>query len=555
VTRAWLALLRALLNVNFGYSALKAQVRRRERLWELALIGAGIAVGVCIATWMVVQFASAFLDAGIQLGQPEFVLTIAHFSAAVMVLLFGLAYVMGAFYFSNDAGVLMAWPLSARQILSAKFATVLVNEYLTTLALLVPVYAVYAAQVPVSPLFFPAAALVFLLTPVVPLAVSALLVVLLMRVVSISRRRDFFTMLGSLAVIVGALVLQYFLQTQGPELGGESDAFELVFGRAYGLSKLAAAGYPPSYWSMLALAEAGTAAGLGALAGLFAVALAAVGVLLYAGERFFLQAAQVAGTATASASRARKASLEGGSAPVRSLARVERKLFLRTPMYVLNGFSAFVIVPVIALLPGFTNEASLASLLAAGARNPVVGLATIWGWFALAAGVSIIPSTAFSREGPRLWAVKSLPVSGRELFLGKLLAAQSMVLVGALPGAAALTYVLRLNPGLALVAVMLGAVTSTLVAMGCLLLDMARPWLTWTDPTRAVKSNVNGILGSVGVLVLVAGSAWVGALLARRGIPPAGVVALFAALHVVALFGLWQWIKPRLDPLLQRMGD
>ena len=53
--------------------------------------------------------------------------------------------------------------------------------------------------------------------------------------------------------------------------------------------------------------------------------------------------------------------------------------------------------------------------------SPVIGLIVIWGWLALAAGLSVIPATAVSREGRTLWIDRSLPLSGREFFLGKLL--------------------------------------------------------------------------------------------------------------------------------------
>jgi len=547
------ALFKALLNVNFGISALRGQFRRRERLWEPLLVVGGVAIGAGSITWLIVQFTQLMIEAGLQFGQPEFVLTLAHFAAAILVLIFGLAYVMGTFYFANDMAFLLTWPLSARQILSAKFATILVNEYLTTLLLLVPVYITYALHVPVGPLYIPSAIVAFLLTPIIPLAVAALLVVLLMRVVSVARRRDFFTMVGGLLLVVGVLVAQFFIQNMGPELAGDGDVYEYIYGQAHSLSRLAAAGYPPSYWSMLAMAEAGSPSGFLGILGLAVCAVAAFGILLAAGGRFFLTAAQSTGAGRAGKTGA-KADWSGSS-PVRSVARVERKLFLRTPMYVLNGFAALVIVPVVLLLPQFSSEDAISALLSSGRLNPNVGVAAIAGWFALATGMSIIPSTAFSREGQKLWIVKALPISGREFFLGKLLGAESMIVVGALPGAAALVYMLGLGLVPALAGILLGVVASILVAVICLAIDMVRPWLTWTDPTRAIKSNINGLIGMAASIALIAASAWAGLLLVKRGMAASVTIALLAAIYVVMLLGLWRWLAPRLDPLLQRMGS
>lgn len=549
----WAALFKALLNVNFGVSALRAQFRRGERVWEPLMIAASVLVGIGVMTWLIATFARAMIQTGLEFGQPEIVLTLAHFAAAIIVLVFGLAYVMGAFYFSNDMGFLPAWPLSARQVLSAKFATILVNEYLTTMALLLPVYVTYVMYVPVGPLFIPSAILTFLLTPVIPLAIAALLVVLLMRVVSVTRRRDFFTMIGGLLLVAGVLVVQYFVQRAGSEFAGETELFELIFGQAHGLSRLAATGYPPSYWSMLALAEAGSMSGFAGMAGLAVGSLVAFGVFLAAGDRFFLSAAQSTGVERGR--RIGQRALSGGVSPVRSVARVERKLFLRTPMYVLNGFVGFVIVPVLLALPEFSQDQALSALVRSGKLDPNVGLIAIWGWFAVSTGMSLIPATAFSREGQRLWIMKSLPISGREYFLGKLLGAESMILVGALPCVAALVYVLGLGLLHAVIGIVLGAITSILVAMICLAIDAMRPWLTWTDPTRAIKSNVNGIIGMAASVILVAASVWAGLLLVGRGVPPRAAMTILAALYIAAPFILWQWLGPKLDSLLHRMGD
>ena len=121
----------------------------------------------------------------------------AHLAAAIMVFVFGIAFVMSSMYFANDIPMLMSMPLRPRQIVSAKVATVLVNEYLTMAVILIPVYAVYAVHVPVSPWYYPTAVLTFLLTPIIPLLVATLVTMVLMRAVGGARRRDLLTMVGS----------------------------------------------------------------------------------------------------------------------------------------------------------------------------------------------------------------------------------------------------------------------------------------------------------------------------------------------------------------------
>ena len=100
---------------------------------------AAVIVGVVAAfTWALLQASRSW-------GSPV-VLTLAAAAARC----FSYHRLCPEAFSSNDTGLLFSWPLSARQILSAKFAVVLASEYLTIAPLLIPVYVVYARSVPVA---------------------------------------------------------------------------------------------------------------------------------------------------------------------------------------------------------------------------------------------------------------------------------------------------------------------------------------------------------------------------------------------------------------------
>lgn len=552
MTPAWLALTRALLNVNFGFSALRHQIRRRHRVWEPILVGVSILVGVGGIAWLAASFATVIVEAGAQLGQPELALTFAHLIAAMVVFFFGVAFVMSSFYFSDDAALLMSWPLRPRHIVAAKFVTILVSEYLTIALILGPVYFVYARDVPVSGWFYLIAPVVFLLTPVAPLALAAVLVVVLMRFVSFTRKRDFMTMVGGLLGLALAIGFQYLAQTQADM--SEEELMRLISGSAYGISQLMARGFPPVFWSTLALGQAGTAQGFAALGGTILAAAVSCAALLAVGESLFLRTAQA--SREGSGRRAKGAVSWGALSPVRSVARAEWKSFIRTPVFVLNGFAGLLIIPIVLVLSRFGSDGdSISRLIDAGVLNVAIGIVVIWGWLTLAAGLSVIPATAVSREGPTLWIHKTLPLSGREFFLGKLLGTEAMILGGSIPGVLVFAYVMKLPLASLLLGTLLGTITSILVSMACLTVDMLRPWLTWTEPARAIKSNLNGLIGMLVSLVLVGLPAWLGVILGTRGMPFYTVIAVIAALNVLALAGLWLWLSPRLDRWMRRLGD
>lgn len=551
MTHPWLSLFKALLNVNFGVSALKHQIKSRERIWEPLLILLGLLVGGGSIIFLVVLMAGQFVQVGLTVGQPELILTMAHLAAAIMVFVFGIAFVMSSMYFANDIPMLMSMPLRPRQIVSAKVATVLVNEYLTMAVILIPVYAVYAVHVPVSPWYYPTAVLTFLLTPIIPLLVATLVTMVLMRAVGGARRRDLLTMVGSLLAIVVYLAIQWALQSTDVT---EAEIAEILFERLHGLSQVMAAGFPPGLWGMQSLALAGTGAGLWALVKLAGLSVVLFAALLVLGERVFVRAVQEGGE---TGKRRRRAALDlrEGSA-VAAVARVERRLILRTPVYALNGLLGFILFPVLLFLPVYSDMEALNELLSLGVLDPMVGALILGAWFGLATATSAVLPTAFSREGSRfLWILKSQPLSGREFFLGKLKGGLSMMLIGSLPGAVLIIYLLKLGPASIVLGLLLGVLLSTLISVVGLGVDMMRPMLNWTDPARAMKSNLNVLILFVILAAIAIAGFFGGRFLIRLGADLTTLVVTAIAGISVILGLLWLLWAPRFDAWLSRMGD
>lgn len=552
MTHPWLALFKALLNVNFGLSALRHQVRSRERLWELVLVALGLLVGGGSIVFLVALMASNLIQTGLMVGQPELVLTMAHVAAAVMVFVFGIAFVMSSMYFANDIPTLMSWPLRPRQIVSAKVTTVLVNEYLTMAVILLPVYVVYARNVPVSPWYYPTAIITFLLAPIIPLLVATLVTMLLMRAVGGSRRRDLLTMVGSVLAIVVYLAIQWALQSSDVT---EAKLAEILFERLHGLSEVVAASYPPALWGMQSLALAGTGTGWWALVKLLAVSAVLFVALLAIGERIFIRAVQEGGESVKRRQRQGDLALREGSA-IDAIARMERRLILRTPVYAMNGLVGFVIFPVLLFLPAYSDMEALDQLLSMGGLDPMIGAIILGAWFALATATSPVLPTAFSREGSHyLWILKTQPLSGRDFFLGKLKGGLTMMLIGSLPGALVLVYLLKLGPVSILLGLLLGVLLSTLISVLGLGVDMMRPMLNWTDPARAMKSNLNVlvlfvILVAIGLVGFFGGRFLVGLGASLTTL----VMAAIAAVSLILLI-LWLIWSPRFDAWLARMGD
>ncbi|HHY93994.1 MAG TPA: hypothetical protein GX513_03130, partial [Firmicutes bacterium] len=140
-------------------------------------------------------------------------------------------------------------------------------------------------------------------------------------------------------------------------------------------------------------------------------------------------------------------------------------------------------------------------------------------------------ASAVSREGRYLWISKVIPVPPERLVQGKMLFAAVAAAVSALPMLVLFAFALHMRPvHVAEVLVLTGLGSAVSVFVG-LLVDLARPFLTWTNPQQAVKSNLNVIIPLPVIAGMEAGLAYLALWLSRSvGLGEVGVVATLAGL-------------------------
>ncbi|MGE5573210.1 MAG: putative ABC transporter permease subunit [Bacteroidota bacterium] len=566
MARRVLSLILAQLNMNFAISHSRYYyLKKRQRLWEPILIVLGVGGAAASLAVGIYTAASYYYSTAAAIGQEAVTLTLGILLSQVLVMILGFVLVIAVFYFSNDLAILIPLPLRPVEVLAGKFAVILASEYVGLAVFVLPVIIAYGVRADVSAVpYVLSSILVFLALPVVPLVLAAIPAILLMRVAGLSRRKDTLAMIGGFLFVAVIVVFQFLVQTKVPGVGEEAEFLSKMLATANGLVDIAGARFPPSIWATKALALAGTWRGIWNL-GVFTVAgVLGFAVLLAIGDRVFYQGVVSgfeAGARKASARRAGMARAAGyvSRSPIASLAITEMKLFTRTPVFVLNGFTGFVMFPVMFvamfLMRGNPEMARLWDALLAAPAFDAIGALVIAAYFYVLAAMSSIPFTAFSREGRRnIWILRSFPASAKTIALGKAAGAEIMVALGAIPGIAVLGHVARLPLASVAVGVVFGVMSSFMLNLCGVLFDMWRPMLNWTDQQKAVKSNLNVVAGMLmGVAVLAALGLAVNFLI-DLGLPAWGVVAgvggVLAALlaALVALLGavadrLWNCLE------------
>ena len=105
---------------------------------------------------------------GVAMNQPRLIIAYGFVVTQLMTFIFGIIYIMSAFYFSNDLSILVPLPLTAGDVMLAKFITILANEYLVVLPMLLPPIIIYGINEIASPIFGIKAVILIIFAPIIP---------------------------------------------------------------------------------------------------------------------------------------------------------------------------------------------------------------------------------------------------------------------------------------------------------------------------------------------------------------------------------------------------
>jgi ABC-2 type transport system permease protein len=546
--RKFLLLVRTGLRVNFGLSLLKPKYLFRDKkdLWMVPLFGLGL-VGLVPALIFYVRLVVRLYGWLAPLDQQPALLTFALLMGQFLVLVFGFYYVISAFYFSRDLEILVPLPLAPSQVLLSKFTVILVNEYLTVSLLVLPVVITYGVLSRGGWAYWIRAVLTYLLLPVIPLAVVSLLVVGLMRLVNFGRKKDALILAGSLLLMSMAIGAQFMINRS---VGAAPDRAAVIrfLTAPDGLVQQIGAKFPPSIWASKALAF-GTA-GSGPLNAALSIGTA---LLLFAGlflaaRRYFYRGLIGLSERTARRRALSRDRLErrvhSGPRPIRAIFERELRIMNRTPIFLLNGVLSVILIPILFVVMWNTGKrASDAAALLALVRSADATVAVIAAalFMTISGSLNGTASSTFSREGGQFWMSKVIPVSPADQVRAKLLHSYAIAILGIAAASLVVLLVFHLGIEVVLAAAALALAASFVLTAVGMIIDLARPLLTWTNPQKAIKQNFNvllAIFADIGVLFLLYLAV---KLLARAGWTgwrtPAALFVLLAALSA-AVFKL-----------------
>ena len=571
----YILLTKTLFKCGTGMGAASSQTagKRKGRASMSAPLMAVVLL-FCFAPLMGQVFTSSRLTYGLlaPTGQQGSIIGSALSMGAVMTLVFGVSMVVTYFYMATDLGTLLALPISPSLIVAAKFTLCMAYEYLMVVMYTGPMVAGYGVASGGGPLYWIAAVFVCVLLPVIPLSYAAVIIMIIMRVFRRLKNKKVLTVISTVVAVAAALLLSIFgqsLSDQTNAAGALSAARQLngayyVFPQLY----LAQGALVGENILLLILFIAATALTI-------FVFLLLARVLYIKGA---MGMSEVSSKRRAlSRGETRKFMKKDGA--FGSYVRVEIAKVLRSPVYFMNGVMMGLLWPLligIILIAGSSGSADAASSSAITSSAAVASGSAITSSAAVASGSAAASSAAaasssaaassaaasggasslgnilsyftekaedpmtlgifmlimlgllfligsmdlmtpstISREGQKIWFMKTIPMSYRDQLRAKI--------ASSLPFSMGPTFVYGLIP--AIVGIVHGMSPIVLIYMILLtnyiqlMFDLRWPKLVWQNEAVPIKQNFHSLAASA---ICIA----IGAVIAMAAI------TLFTMLHV-----------------------
>ncbi len=484
-------------------------------------LGKFLIVGLMLALLMpMYQISSLLYRSFYHAGYPELTVTYMYLSTAFIAFISSIPLIISVFFYAKDLKLLATLPISENVIIYSKLSTI----YMYTLGLstimmgpsiFFQIY--YGGQL----LSILTGIIALLITPIIPILVAMLMVIVMMRFFSNKGNKNILAIAGNiilLGFIVGIQLVMVRLQIR-PEVIQE------MMGREDGFLRLVGYRFPPSIWLTKMLQ--GSLLDTLLFLGLNVVLLVSLSIISRAFYRKALQAYNVEGSRGIGKGRLYYKKQSVGH----QLVKRHIKIILHNPTFFLNTFLSLFVPVLMFGISFFTGEMTM-DVFRQPALQPFVTI-IYSGILATPAIIGNISATVISREGKAFWETLVLPITPQQNIRYRVLSTIVISLFGSLLLGATALLIIPVNPMQIFISAVLCIAVTLLLATADIIVNIKRPFLNWSNPTAAVKNNLN-VMISLGLRVIYGGVLFL--LIRILSLSMDATVMLIAAVSLVSWF-------------------
>ncbi|MCJ7689001.1 MAG: hypothetical protein MUO60_06755 [Clostridiaceae bacterium] len=438
------------------------------------------------------------------IGQEAVILGFGLSVVSVVIFFFGIFYAMSIFYFSMDVENLLPLPFKPWHIMAAKFAVVLIYEYLTEIIFFLPTILAYGIKSGGGVLYYTYGLIVFLLLPIVPLVLASVVNMIIMRFTNIAKNKDRFRLVGGLVAMSFGVGINVYIQRFTQNVG-QTEITEMFSDGNNSLVAFATKIFPSTKIAVNSLINTANIHGFTNLILFIVIAVVSLIIFIILGQILYFKGVMgVSETSskrkTLSSSELTRNTTQNSSLKVYILK--ELKLLFRTPIYFMNCvlmnflWPVFLLIPIFAQKGGSSQLKLLTEFLKDG-KNTGLALVFFFAFMVFTSRSNSIATTAISREGENLFIIKYLPMKYKDQLMAKVLSAVILGTAGMLMISLISIILLKLPFDLVLLMIIVGILGILFTSFIGIFVDLNFPKLHWDTEQKAVKQNFNVMISMI----------------------------------------------------------
>lgn len=457
------------------------------------------------------KFLSVAYDGLHFVGQEAVILAFGLSIVSVTIFFFGIFYAMGIFYFSMDVENLLPLPFKPWHIMGAKFAVVLIYEYLTELIFFLPTLMAYGIKSSAGILYYAYGVIIFLLLPVVPLVIASIINMIIMRFTNIAKNKDRFRLIGGIMAMFSGIGINIYIQKFTQNID-QSQITKMFAEGNNSLVTLVTNIFPSTKIAVNSLINSANMKGFINLILFVVITAAALIIFIVLGQALYFKGVMGVSETTSkrkilSSNQLTRSTTQSSS--LKGYLLKELKLLFRTPIYFMNCVLMNFLWPVFILIPlfsqkGDTGQIGQISKLLRDGKAAGIAIGIFFAFVVFASSSNLISSTSISREGKNLFILKYIPMKYKKQLMAKVLSAVTLGIAGMAMISIIGVVVLRIPLDLILLMIIVGVIGILFTSFIGIFIDLNSPKLLWDTEQKAVKQNLNGII-SMFICIAIAG--------------------------------------------------
>lgn len=418
------------------------------------------------------------------INQEGYLLSLILFLGSGTTFLMGIYTVLNVFFFSEDIEVLMPMPFKASDIMLGKFIVTLLNMYVYTCIMILPLIA-YGLEAKEGILYYLFAIVVIVVNPILPLILCLAISLIVMRFANISKHKDMFKTISGVIAIAFVVLINFF-SNRGSDASGAIEGF---LKQNNGLMKTMNGVFFTNIFGANSLLYSSEVKGIINLGLLIISTLILAVILYYIGDKLYFKS--IVGMSETVGKREKI--LENNKeyirekSPLMTLAIKDIKMIFRTPTFFINCVVMIIYMPAIffvAFVSEGIGDAPLGNVI-------IVGGSVLFMALTIAGGSAA--STCISREGKNLMVLKYIPIDYKTQIKSKLLSSIMINCIGFFIGIVVLIY---LNASIVafIMSVILQVLTILMVSIIGVYMDYNSPKLNWEDEKALFNKNFKPLI-------------------------------------------------------------